>query len=152
MQTPIMGQLYTRPQQWVSYILYHNDGSPICSTQRWVGYVTDPNDESLPPTMTHLVFDPSDESPPSLAPNTESLNTRLPNDLLYLASYGSSGALNGTVRFLWFSEIRRSYLQVTYKRICLNSPCSANHSQVPTRISNPYHTVVACNRVTGRCP
>ncbi len=31
---------------------------------------------------------------------------------------------------------------------CLNSPCYANHTQVSTRIPNPYHTVSACNRVS----
>ncbi len=32
---------------------------------------------------------------------------------------------------------------------CSNSLCSVNHSQVSTRIPNPYHTVTACDRVTS---
>ncbi len=35
---------------------------------------------------------------------------------------------------------------------CLNSPCSAVHSQTPTEISSPYHTVTACDGITSECP
>ncbi len=33
----------------------------------------------------------------------------------------------------------------------LNSLCSDNHSQISTRIPNPYYTVVVCDRVTSQC-
>ncbi len=120
------------PQQWVSYTnapmlghshktttmshlhASHNDGSYICIPQRWISYLPDPNDGSLPITMTHLVNDPNDESIYRCAPNTESLTTRLTEDPSYLTKYWPPEALTTSVRLLKLSGVRTPYSRLTH--------------------------------------